>query len=486
MKNFTLVSLMALCSMQTAFAQQPATAKALRPSLDVVAIQPKQDIPAKALVAPLKAGAKDVWCAGKRELFYIDWDKNDGSFQTKAAETHNYTYDDNGNLLTDTWESEEQDDNGGTTKVLNRYTYTYFENGKRQQLKYEKSEDNGETWAKKGSYLINYTWDDVTGIQTGAVTMNYNNRKKDFSDQDYDNSFRRDIQRDADGRVLTSTQYRYDESGAEYVYNRLTMTYADGEEYPQDVVFEDQIYNDDTGGYTLGETYGFRNLKWHECNNQFVVYTSLRDGQNRASSFDFYYRGYKYGVYNITYGEKYPEYESLLSYDTGDYDKVTVTLLDDNGSYRYFDHNWYDKNYDGIETEDEISDTQRVYYFNLFGEACGEEQWSAGYGEKMQLTYATKNVYEYAEDNSHVLSYVTNSWDMLNPTDEAGNVNWKPSSKTVYSEYEKKVVTGLKGIVDNAAEVKKDNRIYNLSGARVSAMQPGQLYIVGGKKVIAK
>lgn len=480
MKHFTLVSLMALCSMQTAFAQP--TVKAARPSLDAFVKNIKPVVPNRALAAPLQASTKDVWCPGKRELFYVDSDKGDGSFQTEAAETHNFTYDEKGNVLTETWESVDQKT---SKKVLNRYSFVYYDNNKRKELKYDLSKDKGETWVKTGSYIIEYTWDDVTGVQAGAVTLNYSSKSDDYTDQDFSNSFRRDIQRDADGRVLTSTMYRYDDSGKEYVYNRLTATYVDGEQYPKDVVYEDQVWNNTTQSYALGETYGFRNIKWHDCNNQFVVYSSLRDGKNRATSFDFYYNGYKYGVYEMTYGDKYPEYTSLLSYDTGDYDKVTVTLLDDNGSYEYFDRNWYDMNGDGIETDDEVAESKRVIYYNLFGEACGEEQWSGNYGEKMACTYATKNVYEYDETNSYVLSYVTNTWDMTNPVDESGNVNWKPSSKTVYSDFVKKVVTGINGVADVATAVKK-NGIYDINGVRVSRMQPGQLYIVGGKKIVAK
>ena len=202
---------------------------------------------------------------------------------------------------------------------------------------------------------------------------------------------------------------------------------------------EDQIWDNDAQANVLGEIRRFHNLKWQECDDQFVnINDNFRMGNCRATEYRFNYRGVDYGDYVITYGEKYPEYVANYTYlDGTGSDVMTNKLIDDNGSYYYYDESWWDKNGDGEKGADEISLSKYVYYYNEKGVKCGDEQWGCGYGSPIELYYAHKDVYTYDAAYDYQTEIVAYSFDFFNKVLEDGTVNYTPHQRTVYSDFTK-------------------------------------------------
>lgn len=467
MRNFTLATIAALFAAQTVSAQTAATVNAKKlfhPSADRVETQMEKDFN-KRVLAPQRAEAS-IWRPAKTQIFYQNDDRTDWS--TNVADEYSYTYDEKGNVKTRIHVNENAEDK---KQKYERYTYNYDSEGRTVEVLIDYSAD-GTKWRE--NTRTQYTWDDVVKTcQTGATQAAYDKLTDDYTDYNYDNCFRREITRDEQGRVTSSVTYRYQQDGTEYVYNRLTPTYVDGEENPTALKYEDQVYDSKTDGYTLGETYTFKNIVWNDCDNQFVLYSSLRDGANRAKSFDFYYKGYMYGVYTMEYGEKYPAYNAYYEYSDGSgYDKYTCSVLDDNGSYEVYDYSWWDMNGDKNETADEITQSRYRYWFDERGKDAGNEQWGCGYGEPLQLYYAHKKVYTYDETYDYQTQLIDYSWDMFNPVDENGNVNYQPSQLTVYSDFSNVINTGINAASQtgkNAVEVAR----YGMDAVKLAAPSKG-------------
>lgn len=254
-----------------------------------------------------------------------------------------------------------------------------------------------------------------------------------------ENCFRTEITRDDKGRVTLYVNYRYDDKKKEYINQRITPTYDETTGHPSSVVMEDQVWDDATQGNVLAEIKKFHNLKWHECDDQFVnINDNFRMGTNRATEYRFNYRTVDYGDYAITYGEKYPEYEATYTLlDGSGSDIMTNKLIDDNGSYYYYDESWWDKNEDKEKSADEMCYTKYVYYYNEKGVKCGDEQWGCGYGQPIDLYYAHKDVYTYDAAYDYPTEIVAYSFDFFNKVLEDGTVNYTPSQRTVYTEFSK-------------------------------------------------
>ena len=465
MRNFTLATFAALLAAQTVNAQTAATAKKFfHPSADRIKTQMEKDFN-KRVRAPQRAEAS-IWRPAKTQIFYQNDDRT--GWSAEAADEYSYTYDENGYVKTRTHYNKNAED---SKQKYERYTYSYDSDGRTVEVLLDYSPD-GKKWRE--NTRTQYTWDDVVKTcQTGASQATYDKLTDDYTDFVYDNCFRREITRDEKGRVTSSVTYRYKQDGTEYVYNRLTPTYADGKDYPTTMTYEDQVYNSGTDSYSLGETYRFENITWKECDNQFVLYSNYLMGSSRATSYDFWYQNYMYGTYTMEYGEKYPEYNVYYAWK-GDYgyDKFTCTLLDDNGSYETSDYSWYDMNFDGKETDDEITQSRYRYWFDERGKDAGNEQWGCNYGEPLQLYYAHKKVYTYDDAYDYQTQLTDYSWDMFNPVDENGNVNYQPSQLTVYSDFGNVISTGI-----NAAKPSDANAVevarYGMDAAKLTVPTKG-------------
>lgn len=425
MRILTLLSFAAIFAAQSANAQNPVQNQ--RISLESVS---GVYAPAQSPVA--KKAVSDIMRPAKEQIFYRN-DKNDGWAETPGQE-YTYTYDEKGRVKTKLSYNEKAE---VANKKYERYTYEYDENGNETLVLLEYSGDN-ETW--KGSWKIEKTWDNVVkGLQTGAMMYEYSVVTKQLTKMSPENCFRTEITRDDKGRVTLYVNYRYKDKKTEYINQRITPTYDEATGHPSSVMFEDQVWDNATNDYTLGELKKFSNLKWHECDDQFVnINDNFRMGTNRATEYRFGYRGVDAGDYVITYGEKYPEYVANYTYlDGSGSDVMTNKLIDDNGSYYYYDEAWWDKNGDGEKGNDEMAYSKYVYYYNEKGVKCGEEQWGCGYGSPIDLNYAHKDVYTYDAAYDYPTEIVAYSFDFFNKVLEDGTVNYTPSQRTVYTEFSK-------------------------------------------------
>lgn len=462
MKKFTLTAFAVLCALQSTNAQS----KLPQPTKTYPSIERTETQMGKAprlQLAPERQ-ADAIYRPATEEIFYRNDD--DSGWSDKVANSYTYTYDTAGRIASKVHKNAEPAEKKQTYEG---YFYTYDEEGRVVQTLFMYSAD-GETWKKNTRYK--YTWDDVVkNFQTSAEQATYDKITSDYTDIVADNCFRREVKRDEKGRVVSMTEYRYKQDGKnlnEYIYQRITPTYDETTGHASSVLKEDQVYDSATDSYSLGETYRFDNLVWLDCDDQYLYMSdSYRMGTRRALDFDFNYKGYCYGHYAMKYGEVAPEYTAHYQW-TGDYgyDDYTCKVLDDNKSYEVYDHSWYDLNFDGSETSDEYSDSNYRYWFNERGIQVGEEQWGSNYGEEIQLYYAHKKEYVYDPTYDYQTEIIDYTFDMFNKVDENGNVNYKPSQRTVYSNFNVVGTTGLKfvGKDGNGVNYQFNNGNVTISG----------------------
>lgn len=461
MRIFTLLSFAALLATQSANAQNPAMQNGkFRPSLENT-----MGIFAPAKNAIAKEAAASIMRPSKEEIFYTDgdgWAKN-------PATTYTYTYDEKGNVKTKLYYNP---NNEIANQKYERYSYEYDEDGNCTLELLEYSGD-GETW--KGNLKNEYTYDSVIkGLQTGCMQYAYSTVTKELTKMVPENCYRNEITRDDKGRVTLFTVYRYDDKKKDYVYQRITPTYDETTGHPSEIVVEDQIYNSSTDSYALGEDKRFKNLVWNDCDDQFVnIRANYRSGSCRAKSFTFNYRGIDYGVYDITYGEKAPEYEATYTYlDGSGGDEMSCKVLDENGSYYIYDKAWWDKNADKEETKDEIALSKYTYYFNEKGTQCGEEQWGGNYGDDLTLYYAHKDVYTFDAAYDYQTEVIGYTWDFSTPVLSDGSVNYKPSQRIVYSDFTK---VGEVDAIGNIATSNKQFTSYSLFDLQGRCVEKGTM-----------
>ncbi len=429
-------------------AQQAATAQVYQqlPARTCPTLNEAAPVTSLLSAAPAKV-AGEIWRPATEQIFYrnsagTDWD-------TTPATTYTYTYDEAGNIKTKLYVNLK---NEVENERYERYSYEYDEDGNVTVQTHAYSAD-GETWQSYDRTTMKYD-NIVKGVQTEAMQYQYSTTTGDFTRLLPDNCFRKDIQRDADGKVTLLTVYKYDSKGKEYVYQRLTPTYDAATGHPHTILVEDQVYNSSTDGYELGEMKRFTNLTWQDCDDQFVdINAGYRIGKNRSLTFRYWYQGYAYGDYVMTYGEKAPEYDATYTYlDGSGNDVFKCSLVDDNGSYKIEDTSWWDKNGDGAKTDDEIAYSRYAYYYNERGKLVGEEQWGGGYGDALTLYYAHKDDYTFSTDYDYQTEIVSNSWDFFTPVLSDGSVNWQPTQRTLYSDFSKVgESTSVKGLADTAA-----------------------------------
>lgn len=479
MKKFTLTAFAIVCALQSVNAQsQLPQLKNFHPSFERIEAQKAKT--AKPQLAP-EGETADIWRPATEEIFYRNEDDTDWS--DKVANSYTYTYNEQGRIASKVHKNDQAEDKKQTYEG---YFYTYDELGRVVETLFMYSAD-GEKWKK--NTRIKYTWDDVVkNFQTSAEQATYDKLTSDYTDIVADQCFRRDIQRDDKGRVLLMTEYRYKLNGKnldEYVYQRITPTYDEKTGHASSIKKEDQKYDSSTDSYKLGETYRFDNIEWQDCDDQYIYMgEGYRTGNRRATKFDFNYYGNLYGYYTMKYGEKVPEYTAHYEWvGTTGYDDITCKVIDDNNSFEVFDHSWYDLNNDGVETKDELSDSGNRYWYNERGKQVGEEQWGCNYGEEIQLYYAHKQEYIYDATYDYQKEIIDYTFDFFNKVDENGNVNYKPSQRTVYSDFS---VVGTTGV--NSLNLNKGNVDYKFNGNQVVISGKGKksfaVYDLQGRPVM--
>lgn len=473
MRKFTLLSLATILASQTINAQAPQRPVVkLYPSVESTCVNLA---PAKSTAAKT-AEAKSIMRPSKEEIYYTA--QTESGWAEDPTSTYNYTYDEKGRVKTRVFYNEYAE---VASQKYERYSYEYNDEGYITTELFEYSPD-GETWTP--NLKTEYKFDDVVkGLIVSTMQYQRSAVTGELTRLVPNNSQRTDVQRDEKGRVTLTTIYKYDDKRNEYVYQRITPTYDETTGHPSEIVVEDQL-SDGNDGYVLGELKRFRNLVWQECDDQFVdPSANYRSGSSRATAYRYNYRGVDYGDYKITYGENAPEYEATYTYlDGSGGDEMSCKLLDENGSFYIYDKSWWDKNGDKEEGADEIALSKYTYYYNQKGDKCGEEQWGGGYGDALTLYYANKNVYTFSDEYDYKTEVVGYTWDWGTPVLEDGSVNWKPSSRTVYSDFTKV------GELDAISSVKNNGQswtaysLYDMQGRKVeSGTMSSASEIAGGK-----
>lgn len=459
MRNFTLLSLATILASQTINAQAPAKPVVrLYPSVESTCVQ---KAPAYSKVIA-KEQTKNIMRPSKLDIYYTA--DTESGWAIDPSTSYTYTYDEKGRVKTRVYFNEYAE---AESQKYERNCYEYDEDGNVSTELFEYSPD-GETWTT--NLKTEYKYDTVVkDFVVSAMQYQRSVVTGELTRLVPDNSMHIDIERDGKGRVTLTTVYRYKDRTTDYVDKRITPTYDETTGHPSEIVVEDQV-SDGNDGYVLGELKRFKNLVWQECDDQFI-YTdaNYRSGKSRATAYRFNYRGVDYGDYEITYGEKAPEYEATYTYlDGSGKDWMSCKLLDENGSFYTYDKSWYDMNGDKVEADSEIALSKYTYYYNKNGEECGAEQWGGGYGDPITLYYATKTDYTFSDEYDYQTETITYTWDWGTPVLGDGSVNWKPSSRSVYSDF-----TKVGEEVDAISSVKNDANnwssytLYDLQGRKV-------------------
>lgn len=461
MRKFTLLSLATILASQTINAQAPQRpAVKLYPSVESTCINP-----APASLAIARAQAKSIMRPAKEDIYYTA--QTESGWAVDPSTTYSYTYDEKGRVKTRVYCNEYAE---VASQKYERNSYEYNDDGNVTSELLEYSAD-GETWTP--NLKTEYKFDTVVkDLIVSTMQYQRSNVTGELTRMVSSNCQRTDVQRDEKGRVTLTTIYRYDDKKNEYVYQRITPTYDEATGHPSEIVVEDQL-SDGNDGYVLGELKRFRNLVWQECDDQFVsVSANYRSGSSRATAYRYNYRGVDYGDYKITYGENAPEYEATYTYlDGTGGDVMSCKLLDENGSFYVYDKSWWDKNGDKTEDANEIALSKYTYYYNKEGKLSGEEQWGGGYGDALTLYYARKDVYTYSDEYDYKTEVIGYTWDWGTPVLDDGSVNWKPSSRTVYSDFTKvgeEEVDAI-GSVKNGAKGWNSYTLYDLQGRKVES-----------------
>jgi len=453
MKNFTLIVAAMLLVPAAGMAQRWRGNAAGGQSRSIVMTdKAKQNAP---LRSAKKAAEDAVMMPTRQECYAYD----NGSWTLRS--TSGLTFDDKGNLLTQT-------DTAGTT--VTKDVYEYNANGMETSLMEYVSKNGGEF---ENNFRRLKTYDSrVTDFVVSCEEYDWDS---DWVLQNGDNTFKKEITRNDDG-LVTATKTE------NYRYNKYILSGGSAITYGEDGKATRWESKRPSGYGGLTTYISFDNIVWEQTDGQIlaVEYADLFSGNNRVSSATYYDTegGVRADVV-ATYGENgsYSYYMQPQGYD--ERDVYTRTADDNYGSYTLTADYYSDLNGDGEYTDDEID-----------------------FSDKTVVTYdehgfLTSEVY-YSDDEpySGVKYEYTYEADFDYPTE---TICYEYSTSS--GEFEKKLKYVSSGFVNVATGIKTTNgnsdaatqAVYNLQGVKVAASAsqlPAGIYIVKNgnqtKKVAVK
>lgn len=245
---------------------------------------------------------------------------------------------------------------GMTTDKTEAHPYyrqmtTYDAQGRRSVVTDEVSDD-GVTFTPNWRYT--YTYDtQVPNFVTEEKCQMWNG--KEYVDTINGAGFKRvDIERDAQGRVLSASNYYMSLDYSEPdLQSRLTATYTEGQPNATSIKIEEQDYDYDKNAYVLKESSTYSDIVWVVTDNQYVATdASFMQGDQRLASAHIYNNGEQKGSIVAKYDEQNPEdYSYVIDTQAGKHE-FKVWTVDDNGSYRwenlttYYENDWQGSGWD--------------------------------------------------------------------------------------------------------------------------------------------
>lgn len=245
---------------------------------------------------------------------------------------------------------------GMTTDETEAHPYyrqmtTYDAQGRRSVVTDEVSDD-GITFTPNWRYT--YTYDtQVPDFVTEEKCQMWNGQE--YVDTIYGAGFKRvDIERDAQGRVLSVSNYYMSLDYSEPdLQSRLTATYTEGQPNATSIKIEQQDYDYDEDTYVLKESSTYGDIVWAATDNQYVsTDASFMQGNQRLATAHIYNDGEQVGSIEAKYDEQNPDdYSYVIDAEAGKHE-FKVWTVDDNGSYRwenlttYYENEWQSSGWD--------------------------------------------------------------------------------------------------------------------------------------------
>lgn len=420
--------------------------------------------------SPLKANSAKL--RGKimpqtiREYLYnIDDEK------WEEAGLHEYTYDQQGNILT----ARNTVAEGEVDLTQNQWD----ENNENILTIEQISEDGGATFTNSAKRVQRF---DPVVTDLVVYKMRYNWADGDW--QESGDGFERTIKRDADNNIVgleVATPYE----GKMDAIQRYTNVVDPQTKQIKEYKFEELDYDDASGDFKWTASEYLTNLKWKETNGQlYTQYDEWMQTGNKLLSADLVYEEggnvETFGSISVIYKDDGKGYVEVAQY-TDEPERVVseLTYTDDNGSYEYDVQNYLDANGDGVYNNDDIqTHVRKIVTYNANGDCILEQNEALNEDmTAMEIFAATKYDYTYDESNGEVKEYMVSEYDYDTQT-------FVPAMKFVTEKFVD-VVAGIHNVGTTASDAVQ---VYNVQGMKVGAKQnvgAKGLYIVkkGGKTI---
>lgn len=290
---------------------------------------------------------------------------------------------------------------GYTTDESEAHPYyrqmTQYDAQGRRSVVTDEVSDDGLTFTPNWRYT--YTYDNVVPdfvVEEKCEMWN----GQEYVDTIYGAGFKRvDIERDAQGRVLSVSNYYMSLDYAEPdLQARLTVTYTDGQPNATGIKLEEQDYDYDEDAYVLAEKSTYGDIVWAETDNQYVqTDASFMQGSQRLTSANIYSGGEKAGTIAAKYDETNPDdYSYAIETEAGKHE-FKVWTVDGNGSYRwenlttYYENEWQSSGWDLDSTIVNYDDHKNMVLYERY--------------QNSDIKVANGQPAELAEGEKYTISY---------------------------------------------------------------------------------
>lgn len=449
MRKFTLSVALALGCTYSTFAQIPFQ------------LQSKL-IDTQEIKTAAKA-ANDLWKPSHETLYMPD--DNDG--WTKDSEYY-YTYDTSGNILVSL-------SNDGKQKI--KIVSTYDENG---QLLTETTyrTDNGSDELKP-RMMKEYTYDPY--IHDLATSFFFSTISNGEWQHFYGSCYKRTVERDDQGRVTSITKSILD--APEHYTDQIKSLFTYNGTSKAPVSYEYQTSN----GSTLTTSAKYVDLKWAKNTGEYLGAYSTNWFTNGNFLESATIKSDSYGDILLTATDKgNGSYEVEQTYTAeslkSQKEIQKYETLDDNGSFKYSD----------------------LFYFNIEGNAATDDDLYQGTiietsydNHKNIVLYESRNVSQTGIDNAKIADGIRNEYvyggehgEITQTTTWTFSYNdneYMPDSKVVADDFTN-VSTGISHCTIQQKSKHNASGVYTLQGVKVAqsatATLPHGIYIINGKKII--
>lgn len=417
---------------------------------------------AHGAMAPFKVTASqealgdvaELWKPGRVTEYLCD----DGEFVELG--TAFYVYDENGNVISETLESED---------YKNNYKTKYDEFGNAVEVLGTVYTEYDDVWENMS--LRTYTYDDVLH-DFYTLRMGY-----DWDGEKWVPNYlceRNDIVRNAAGSIVSVTKYL---PFGEDMIPAYRLSWGYGEDGKANSMVYYANYTGTEDGWEVYDDTEYRDIKWAETDCQMIASSIVEylEGANRIESATVYFEGVADGYMFVDYDPAKPgDYLCRMTY--ADPDVIGATLrkeyTDAYGSFVETVSEYYDE--EGEPTGEPQYEIRHVVTYNEKGGLLDDSVYE-GLGDEFLLMDGMKNEYVY-DAAGHVAEITTYIWDFMEE-------EFVPDMRQTFGDYTEVTSVGMNP-ADDAPEV-----YYDLTGRRIGNPVNGLYIRVKGfkaEKVILK